>query len=314
MDIQKQKEVIARLREIAANQGMDYFAIAPQRRWRGAPEQHRPQDIYPGCQSVVVMGKRVPKGALEANSLAYDRGERNGILAYMIFGYNKINEMMNETLFEMVYYLEDQVHRGVYACPASTPRDEYDMIGLISNRHSAVAAGIACFGWNGLAMTWEAGPRVRYCVLLTDIAFDETLYTPMQEPGRFCDRSNCRVCIEICPVHAFPDDDAWEFEIDGKKIRYAILNRSRCRTGVTGLAEGSAGRLQAQIPDNVSKVEDWLEIAKHDNRWNRMERVASMCGRCMTMCPVGMRRVKPNEIDYMTHLQPMPAWVEPLEK
>lgn len=306
MEITKQKEIIANLREIAKTQGMDYFAIAPQRRWKGAPEQHRPRDLLHQCESVIVMGKKIPEGALESNSLAYDRGERNGILAYMIFGYNKVNEFLNEVLFDMVYYLEDVEERTVYACPASTPRDEYAMMGVMSNRHSAVAAGIASFGWNGLAMTWDAGPRVRYCVLLTDIDFDESLYTPVQEPDSLCDRSKCRVCIDVCPVHAFPENDAWEFEIDGKKIRYAKLNRPRCRTGVTGLSAGSAGRMNAVIPDDVSKVEDWLNIAKYDNRWNRLERVASMCGRCMTTCPVGQTKIEPNVIDRMVRLQPMP--------
>ncbi len=307
MDITKQKEIIARLREMAKKEGMDYFAIAPQRRWNGAPAGHHPKELLPQCESLIVMGKKIPEGALESNSLAYDRGERNGILAYMIYGYNKINEFMNNVLYQMVYYLEDEEGRTVYAPPASTPRDEYDMMGVISNRHSAVAAGIACFGWNGLAMTWDAGPRVRYCVLLTDIAFDESLYTPMQEPDRLCDRKKCRVCIDVCPVHAFPEEDAWELNIDGKIIHYAKLNRPRCRTGVTGLAAGSAGRMNAVIPDDVSKVEDWLAIAKHDNRWNRMERVASMCGRCMTTCPVGRTKIEPNAIDLMVRLQDPPG-------
>ncbi len=305
MDIVRQKQIATTLRGIARSRYMDYFSIAPAERWDGAPEQHRPRDFLKQCKSVIVMGRKIPEGALASNSLAYDRGERNGILAYMIYGYNKINESLNDVLYEMVYYLEDEEAREVYACPASTPRDEYAMMGVISNRHSAVASGIASFGWNGLAMTWDAGPRVRYCVLLTDIEFDASLYTPMQEPDSLCDRSKCAVCIAVCPVDAFPEKDAWEFKIGDKSIRYAKLNRARCRTGVTGLASGSAGRMCAVIPDDVSTVEDWLDIAKYDNRWNRLERVASMCGRCMTTCPVGRIKLEPNDIDKMVHLQPI---------
>ena len=105
-------------------------------------------------------------------------------------------------------------------------------------------------------------------------------------------------------AESFPENDAWEFDIGGKTIRYARLNRARCRTSVTGLSAGSAGRMQAVIPDDVGVVDDWLAIAKHDNRWNRLERVASMCGRCMTMCPVGREKIEPNEIDRMTALRP----------
>jgi epoxyqueuosine reductase QueG len=50
-----------------------------------------------------------------------------------------------------------------------------------------------------------------------------------------------------------------------------------------------AGRFQERIPEGkVNKVEDWLAIAVKDDQWNRMEGVASMCGRCLTTCPAGL--------------------------
>jgi len=41
-------------------------------------------------------------------------------------------------------------------------------------------------------------------------------------------------------------------------------------------------------PGQWDKVEDWLAIAVKDDQWNRMERVASMCGRCLTTRPAGL--------------------------
>ena len=278
-----------RLRQVAKANQMDYFAAAPVERWKNAPVEHRPADFLPGAKTVLVMGRRIPRGELAANTTAYDGGVREGIFSYMTFGYNKLNDLLNQALYEVGLTLEEQLGANVFFIPASTPRDEYAMMGVMSNRHAAVCAGLAAFGWNGLAITPDYGPKVRFCQIITDV---EMPYDDMLEPNSVCNREKCRICIDVCPVQAFPETDAHEFTIDDKRIRYAKLNRPRCRTGVTGLAKGSAGRLQAEIPPSVDRVEDWLEIAKGDNRYNKIERVASMCGRCMIMCPVGLNNTR----------------------
>lgn len=275
------------IRQIALENHIDYFGVAPVSRWANAPKDHKPNDFLADAKTVIVMGKKIPEGAIESNNLAYNGGYRDGIFSYMIFGYNKINDVLNNTLYKIALYIEEKMGEKAFIIPASTPRDEYEMMGVMSNRHAAVLAGIATFGWNGLALTADAGPRVRYCQMITNIELDPQEYNQMLEPDSICDRSKCRVCIDVCPVKAFPETDAHEFYVDDKLIRYAKLNRPRCRTGVTGLAAGTAGRLNAIIPEGINKVEDWLDIAKNDDKWNRMERVASMCGRCMITCPVG---------------------------
>jgi epoxyqueuosine reductase QueG len=278
-----------RLRQVAMANQMNYFAAAPVSRWQNAPAEHQPTDFLPTAKTVIVMGRRIPRGELAANKTAYDGGVREGIFSYMIFGYNKLNDLLNKALYEVNRLLEEDLGAQNFLIPASTPRDEYQMMGVMSNRHAAVCAGLAAFGWNGLALTPDYGPKVRFCQIVTDL---ELPYDDMLEPNSLCDREKCRICIDVCPVKAFPETDAHEFTIGDKSIRYAKLNRPLCRTGVTGLAKGSAGRLQAQIPPGVSRVEDWLEIAKGDDRYNKAERVASMCGRCMTQCPVGLKNTR----------------------
>jgi len=53
------------------------------------------------------------------------------------------------------------------------------------------------------------------------------------------------------------------------------------------LASGSPGRLQAEINDNVYTHGEWLTMLTRDNAWNKTERFAAMCGRCLVNCPVG---------------------------
>ena len=254
-------------------------------RWAHAPAGRRPGDFLPEARSVVVMGLRIPEGSIESNHRAYENGLRHGIFTYMIFGYNKLNEVLDKAAMKVGLCLEEKIGRKVYFIPSSIPRDEYLMMGEMSNRHSAVCAGLGEFGWKGLVLTPEAGPRVRWVQLITDIEIEPN---PLYGGPRLCDRSRCRTCIDMCPVKAFSEEEAVEVNIGGRKYAYSKLNRPLCRCGVTGLAAGTAGRLQEVIPEgSVIKVEDWLAIAVRDNRWNRMERIASMCGRCLTTCPAG---------------------------
>ncbi len=272
------------LRQMAIAEGADYFGVAPVSRWQYAPEGHRPTDFLPTAKSVVVMGMKIPQGAIESNNRSY-QGLRHGIFTYMIFGYNLINDIFNGMTSKMARFLEKE---GVdtFLLPASTPRDEYKMEGVISNRHAAVCAGLADMGWNGLALTPDAGPRVRWAPLILDC---ELPPDPLYQGEKLCLGESCRKCVAICPVGALPREESVEVRIEDKVFKYAKLTKPVCRCGVTGLAKGTPGRLQADIPRDIPNVEGWLKIASTDIVWNQMERVAAMCGRCLTQCPVGVK-------------------------
>jgi hypothetical protein len=79
-----------RLRQVAMANQMNYFAAAPVSRWQNAPAEHQPTDFLPTAKTVIVMGRRIPRGELAANKTAYDGGVREGIFSYMIFGYKKL--------------------------------------------------------------------------------------------------------------------------------------------------------------------------------------------------------------------------------
>ncbi len=278
-----------KLREICFEYDMDYYGVGSVDRWGGAPVGHRPTDVLPGSKSVIVVGIRIPEGCIQENMIAY-RGVRNGIFPYMVFGYNMLNDMLEEACQHMADYLNVFGYR-VFLPPASVGRDENKMMGIISNRHSAVAAGLAEFGLNGLALTPEAGPRVRWSVIVTDAVLPAD---PMYNGPRLC--KNCMHCADICPVQAFNRDEFWNFKIGDKGCSYFRLSRYVCRTAQTGLAKGSSGRLQKEINhDELVVVQDWLKTVKLDDKWNRLERVAAMCGRCMIECPVGREAFQTNE-------------------
>ncbi len=280
------------LREIAFNNGVNYFGVGSIDRWDNAPLGHNPSDLLPTAKAVIVLGIRVPIGAIEGNNLAY-RGFRHGIFTYMVFGYNRLGEILDRAGMLLLAHLEKNHKIQTFPIPASIPRDEYMMMGVMSNRHSAVCAGLAEFGWNGLALTPDAGPRVRWMPLVVDKEIEPD---PLYSGPKLCKGSACRKCVDICPVDALSREKSVQLEITDRLYSYAVLDKPRCRCAQTGLARGSSGRLQEEIPERMKTVEDWRAMLKRDDKWNKMEREAAMCGRCFVECPVGRSVVLKGEV------------------
>lgn len=269
------------LREIAFGKGMYYFGTAPISRWDHAPKGFKPQDLLPSAKSVIVVGRPIPKGTVQANNNSYEN-KRHGIFTYMLFGYDKVSDFIENALWDMNKYMEN-IDANTFMIPASVGREEEGMFGMFSNRHAAVATGLAEFGWNGVALTPDNGPRVRWGSVITSLELE---YSEMLYKGKpLC--SQCGHCIKICPVNALSEMEEVSMQIGDQKISYKRLIKTVCRTAQTGLAKGSSGRLQADVEGKVETVYDWLKMVKNDDKWNRRERTAAMCGRCMISCKSG---------------------------
>ena len=277
MDIKKE------LREVAFKENdIDFLGIAPVDRFENAPEGHKPTDLLPKAQSVIVLGVKLPLGVIEANHRAYE-GLRHCIFTYMLYGYVKINERLDLVALRLVRYIENKYGYKCFPIPSSVPRDEQALMGLMSNRHAAVCAGLAEFGWNGLALRPDVGPRVRWVSIVTEM---ELPPDPLYSGPRLCDRSTCSICIDICPLNAISRDEKRELKIGNLHFEYGVLNKMRCRCGVSGFTYSTCGRKNQEIPETMT-ADEWLGLSKKDNVWNKIERIASMCGRCMMMCPIG---------------------------
>ena len=269
-----------KLEEMAMDSGLNFFGVAPVDRFSNAPAGHRPTDLLPGARSGISVGIKIPKGCLAANHRAYE-GLRHGIFSYMLFGYNLLNGILDNGLLRLLRFIESDAGGIGYPIPASIPRDEEKLMGAMSNRHAAVCAGLAEFGWNGLAMRPDTGPRVRWGTLITDKEIEPN---PLPDISGVC--TNCKWCVQVCPMQAISEDQGVELSIGGKVFRYAVLNKMRCRCGVSGFTRSTAGRTDLEIPEKMT-AEEWLAVARNDNVWNKIERIASMCGRCMITCKAG---------------------------
>ncbi|MFQ5762428.1 MAG: hypothetical protein ACE5PO_05280 [Candidatus Bathyarchaeia archaeon] len=273
----------ARIRESAMSNGMNLVGVSPVERLSKAPVGRKPRDLLPSARSVVSLSVKIPEGALAANRRAYS-GVRHAIYVYMLYGYTLLNEKLNTAALQVTRLLEGEGHAAM-PIPASGPMDYEALMGAVSHRHAAVAAGLGEFGWNGLLMTPEWGPHVRLVTVLTDAPLE---YSPMYGGDRICDPERCKhLCSELCPVGAFGDTSD-RVEIGDRTFEYAKMDHYKCYCGVEGLTAKTLALQPQELPAVMGSKEALNALSKGDP-WQRKEMASggSYCGRCLVHCPAG---------------------------
>ncbi|MDR0568167.1 MAG: hypothetical protein LBG87_03075 [Spirochaetaceae bacterium] len=258
-------------------------------------KQFRPEDVLPGCTALVVMALPIPNGSLEIM--------RRGLAAYSynLFGYAYLNRELNFLIYKMATFLESKGY-GTTPIPArgtayGSPKKGY---GMLSFRHAAVAAGLASFGLNGIALTREYGSRQRFVALPTTAPLKpaETLL----DQTEVCD--GCLECIAHCSGSALSLNPPHECRMGGKVFRYARSNFDKCIHTARGLSskvwEGARFNPKIDVPFDETDTAGEL----YDKLWNRRDggiRLsensettygATICGRCMAFCSAGHNAMK----------------------
>ena len=247
----------------------DLVGIADIGRFANAPLRMSPQGIMPSARSVIVMAIHHPDAAME----------RVGLTNPQEIGPYAIQYSMNWRLDDMSYrmsrFLEEQ---GFQAVPIASSniwryRGYKDLTAQfapdVSHMHCAVAAGLAEFGYNGLALTPEFGAHQRYVTIITDA---ELTPSPLLEPGSVCD--NCMICRKECRSGALSKElnGFNEVNIGGKIYRYANKNLWRCAWG-----EHFDLDLDLPIPEKVDEKVIMEATVKYGRRAGEM-------GSCQRYC------------------------------
>ena len=74
------------------------------------------------------------------------------------------------------------------------------LVGDISMRHAAVAAGLGVFGRHNLVINPRFGTRIIFTSILTGLSLNSDL--PVQE--ELCDQ--CGLCVDACPAQALNEE------------------------------------------------------------------------------------------------------------
>lgn len=220
-----------RLMEFARSVRADLIGVAGIDRFKDVDPQHNPCSIFPEARSVIVVGKRVVRGALRG----VEEGTQFG--SYNFYGYQWLNNrVLALTTFRIAEFLEDNGYEAVpfpglppqippMGIPVRKGKPAPNVI--IDVEDAAVRAGLGEFGYCGIFLTEEFGPRQRFQVIITDASIEED---PIKEDN-ICDL--CKECLKICPLGAIGSEEK-TLQICGKKMVVADINFdicSKCKNG-----------------------------------------------------------------------------------
>ncbi len=256
------------VKEHALSSGADLVGIAGIDRYENAPVMMRPQGLLPEARSVVVMALHHPDGCIEMGGDPHPQDIGPYTVQYTM------NSMLDELSFRMGRFLEDAGWDALPIVSSNIWRYRgYE--GLrehfapdVSHIHAAVAAGLADFGYSGLAMTPEYGPRNRFVQVITTARLEAT---PLLQET-LCD--DCGLCRKHCLSGALTEEiDGWnEVKISGRTFRYANKNLWRCAWG-----EHFDIDLDLELPARVDEETILDAIEEHGQRGGEF-------GSCLRYC------------------------------
>jgi epoxyqueuosine reductase QueG len=235
------------LQEASGAAGADVLGVAPVERFDELPEDRRPTAIFPETRSVVVLGRRIPRGALRGNE------EGTNFTNYIFYGNDWLdNRFTSLTTVQVAEWLEDQ---GWEASPLPNLPPEVPPMGvavrpgapepnvMLDLEDAAVRAGVGDIGFCGVLLTPRFGPRQRVQAILSDAEIEPTPL--LAEP--VCPGADG--CPMVCPAGAV--GAAAERVICGKRMAVAQVDQAMCRKCKNGASPnrqhpaGKADRLGA---------------------------------------------------------------------
>jgi len=265
---------------------VDLVGIAPIERFKDSPAGKHPCDILPGAKSVVVFGVKLLDGAVQANFRMFEEGKRNVHGIYGTYGYTIAP---NFHLMWANYYIARFIEKNTGCTATPTPSGPMQNGGPLSMRHAAAAAGLGEFGWMGIILTPEFGPRNRFGAVITTAELEPD---PMYNGPKLCDPSKCNICVEKCVTGAISKYEGPEkgrhVYMDGKHFHYCYLNWNRCRIACHGLSTKVGGAVDLITSEDPTPAEIEAAIEQEKQSGGGLQKHDTWkCGHCLSYCPVG---------------------------
>lgn len=166
--------------------------------------------------------------------------------------YNDINAELNLTVARLAAELA-VTGFNFYPVSATVADENLDdtyrknLTYFVSHKMAATRAGLGWIGKTDLLVSRKFGPRVRLATILTDMKLPQ-LQKPINES--LC--GECTICVDHCPAQA-ANGIAWKTDIH----RDVFFNPFKCREYCRKISQ------------------------------ERLNRVISLCGKCISLCPCG---------------------------
>jgi len=223
------QELTAAVKKLAFDLGADMVGIAPVSRFDGQPHMLHPRAHLPEAKSVICFGIHHPDASVEWC------GEPNPNFpqAFQIGMIPKLDTMC----YRIARMLEKEGYPTI-AQPCTTYwrhrkyKDiPYEHAATFSHMAAFVACGLGEYGYHGMVLSPEYGPRQRIISIITSA---DLVPDPLYDGPPLCD--GCLMCARNCiglnyEEHKLNNPKFIEFTIEGKKFRYPNINRWRCFYG-----------------------------------------------------------------------------------
>jgi epoxyqueuosine reductase len=210
------------LKSFAKDLGASLFGVASLDRFEGAPGGHHPGDWLPTARSVISFGIQIPTRIIGYEHLLRNspwiQGElRKEVLQdhyYGTLGYTVINRNLEEIGLRLTLKLEDMGYGSTYFASTYSEAQKHiqeripNRVGLISQRHVAVRAGLGEFGLNNIVVTPQVGSRVRFNTVITEAELEPD---PLLRE-KACLGRDCNLCVKHCGGKALKVNEEVDWE------------------------------------------------------------------------------------------------------
>jgi epoxyqueuosine reductase QueG len=171
--------------------GVDSVGVASADCVEATINRRGPLSALAEARSVIVFAKRMLVGSIESPR-------------------NEISTSQNVTLYQELdrisyaigCFLEERGYRAATIpsyMPVEMTSETKGLVGVVSLRHVAQAAGLGVLGRNNLLITPHRGPRVRLGAVVTTAPLDP------DEPISLDLCTDCDACVVACPVEALSE-------------------------------------------------------------------------------------------------------------
>ena len=243
-------ELQQKIIDFARKDGVDLIGFADRSRFADVPPQQNPFSIFPEAKTVILLGKRICRGALRGVEEGSNFGD------YALFGKNWLeDEFLALSAYNLTNFIENF---GWEAAPVFPNPSELEPAGVpVANDrpapnvypdfdYAAVACGLCSISYNRILMSKEFGSRQRFHMILTDAELESS---PLLEEN-VC--NNCRKCADACPLGAISKTETEEIEICGKKFTVGKIDYEKCKICQNGAV---ANRFAAHArPDRIAAL------------------------------------------------------------
>lgn len=248
------------VKDFAREQGVDLVGIASAKDFPESFPPRPPERLLPQAQSVVVFGLPMLLGSTSSPSFIIKNAHTMGL-------YDELNRVN----YQIGRFLEGAGYRAVTVSShpiVEMSEESRGMVGDLSLKHAALAAGLGVWSLPRLVLTTRWGPRVRFSALVTDAPLEPD--SPLKE--ELCD--NCSLCMDVCPVGAIEPDKLDTGKCLRESVKYGLVAVIRF-----------LNKLVTQTP------EEQQQAFRDPQFWNLWQATSFgldyHCFECLNVCPVG---------------------------